>query len=150
MKQAFIRQAEESDVDFILRLQRQWSEEGIVYGLVTESEERIRAAIGPYLLVAVTDDEAVGFISGSVHVSKGTAVIREGERYLEIDNLYISPEFRRQGIGGDLITQIIARAKARGVAYASLYSAAKDVHGILGFYERHGFQSWYVQMFRKL
>ena len=117
---------------------------------MAESEEQIRAAIGPYLLVAVIDNEVVGFISSSVRVSEGTAVIREGVGYLEIDSLYISPEFRRQGVGGDLITRIIAQAKARGVAYASLYSAAKDVHGILRFYEQHAFQSWYVQMFRKL
>lgn len=108
------------------------------------------AALGPYLLVAESDGEVVGFISGSIHSSEGMAVIPEGESYLEIDDLYVSPEFRRRGVGSGLITQILGRAKERGVAYALLYSASKDIRSILRFYERHGFQSWYVQMFREL
>lgn len=115
-----------------------------------DGPEQVEAALGPYLLVAEADDEVVGFISGSLHVNEGAVVIPAGESYLEIDNLYVSPEFRGQGIGSDLITQLLAQARQQGVAYAVLYSAARDIRGILRFYERHGFQSWYVQMFRKL
>ena len=150
MKQVLIRQAVESDVQPICRLQRQWFEEGNVYGLIPESREQVKAALGPYLLVAEVGHEVIGFASGSAHISDGTAVIPAGESYLEINNLYTSPEFRRQGVGGGLIAQLLARAKEQGVTYALLYSAAKDIHGILRFYEGHRFQSWYVQMFRKL
>jgi N-acetylglutamate synthase-like GNAT family acetyltransferase len=150
VKQPLIRQAVESDIRFIHRLQQQWSEEGSVYGFVPESQEQVKAALNSYLLVAETSNEIVGFISGSVHRSEGTAVIPEGESYLEIDNLYILPEYRKKGIGGDLITRCLAQAKEAGVPYALLYSAAKDIHSILRFYEKHNFQSWNVQMFRKL
>jgi ribosomal protein S18 acetylase RimI-like enzyme len=78
------------------------------------------------------------------------AVIPAGESYLEITNLYVSPGLRRQGVGGRLIAQLVAVAKQQGMAYALLYSAAKDAHGILRFYEEHQFRSWYVQMYRKL
>jgi ribosomal protein S18 acetylase RimI-like enzyme len=101
-------------------------------------------------LIAEVNNKVIGFISGSIRSSEGTVIIPAGENYLEIDNLYISPEFRRQGVGSGLITQLIAQAKQQGIAYALLYSAAKDIHGILRFYERHDFQSWYVEMFRKL
>ena len=150
MNQTLIRQAEESDTQAISRLQQQWFEEGSVYGLVPESQEQVKAAISPYLLVAEVSSQVIGFISGSASISDGMAVIPEGESYLEIDNLYIAPEFRRQGVGSRLITQLLAQAKERGVAYAVLYSAAKDIHSILRFYERQSFQSWSVQMFRKL
>ena len=150
MERALICQALESDVHHICRLQRRWAEEGNTYGLTPESRERVEAALGPYLLVAEVGGEVVGFVSGSAHVSDGTAVIPAGESYLEVENLYTSPEFRRRGVGGALIEQLLARAKQRGVAYAQLYSAAKDVHGVLRFYEGHQFQSWYVQMFRRL
>jgi ribosomal protein S18 acetylase RimI-like enzyme len=150
VKQALIRVAAESDIQFISHLQRQWLEEGSVHGFVPESEQQLKTALGPYLLIAETGSGVVGFICGSIHVSKDIAVIPEGESYIEIDNLYISPEFRRQGIGSELITRLLAQAKAEGVAYALLYSAVKDVHAILRFYEQHDFHSWYVQMFRKL
>ena len=121
-----------------------------MYGFVPESPEQIKAGLNPYLLVAETGDEIVGFISGSVHRSEGTAVIPEGESYLEIDNLYVLPGHRRQGAGGGLIDGCLAKAREAGVTYALLYSAAKDIHGVLRFYERHDFLSWNVQMFRKL
>jgi ribosomal protein S18 acetylase RimI-like enzyme len=108
------------------------------------------AALVPYLLVAEANSEVIGLISGSIHSSEGTAVIPAGESYLAIDDLYVSPEFRRHGMGSGLITQLLAQAKQQGVAYALLYSVAKDIRSILRFYERHGFQSWYVQMFREL
>jgi ribosomal protein S18 acetylase RimI-like enzyme len=150
MERALIRPALESDVHPICLLQRRWAEEGNVYGLTSEPREQVEAALGPYFLVAEVRGAVIGFISGSAHVSDGTAVIPAGESYLEIDNLYTSPEFRRQGVGGGLIEQLLARARQRGVAYALLYSAAKDIHGVLNFYERHQFRSWYIQMFRRL
>ena len=150
MERALIREALESDVRHICRLQRRWAEEGNVYGLAPESRERVEAALGPYLLVAEVRGEVVGFVSGSAHVSDGTAVIPAGESYLEVENLYTSPEFRGRGVGGGLIEEILDRARQRGVAYGLLYSAAKDIRGVLRFYEGHQFRSWYVQMFRKL
>ncbi len=145
-----IRQAAESDVQSISRLQYQWAEEGNVYGFMPESPEQLKAALNSYLLVAETENEIVGFISGTVHQSEGIAVIPEGESYLEIDNLYILPEYRMRSVGGSLVDRCLAQAREAGVAYALLYSAAKDIHSIIRFYEQHDFQSWNVQMFRKL
>ena len=124
--------------------------EGGVHGFAPESRERVEAALGPFRIVAEAGGETVGFISGSVHTSDGTAVIPAGESYLEIDDLYVSMEFRQRGIGGSLVDRLLAEARRQGVAYASLYSAIMDVRSVLGFYEQHGFQSWYVRMFRKL
>lgn len=121
-----------------------------MYGFVPESPEQVEAAINSYLLVAEANNEIVGFISGSVHRSEGIAVLPEGESYLEINNLYILPEYRMRGIGGDLVDRCLAQAKEAGMAYAFLYSASKEIHSILRFYERHDFKSWAVQMFRKL
>jgi N-acetylglutamate synthase-like GNAT family acetyltransferase len=150
VEQLLIRQAIESDLQFIHQLQRRWFEEDSVFGFVPESLEQVKAALNLYLLVAETVDEIVGFISGSIHNSQGMAVIPEGESYIEIDNLYILPEYRRQGIGSGLVNSCLAQAKKAGIAYALLYSATKDIHSVLSFYEQHDFQSWNIQMFRKL
>ena len=150
MNQTLIRQAAEADIQIISRLQQQWFEEVSVYGFVPESREQIAAALGRFLLVAEACQEVVGFISGSIHISEGMAVMPEGESYLEIDNLYVSPECRRQGVGGSLITQLLAEAKEQGVSYALLYSAARDMRGVFRFYEQHDFRSWYIRMFRNL
>ncbi len=137
-------------MESVSRLQHQWAEEGSVYGFVPESVEQIEAALGPYFLVAEVDDGIVGFVSGSVRISEDKAVIPEGAGYVEVDNLYVSPEYRGRGVGSRLISRVLAEAKEQGVAYALVYSAAKDIHSVLRFYERHDFRSWYVQMFREL
>jgi ribosomal protein S18 acetylase RimI-like enzyme len=150
VKQPLIRQAVESDVQSIHWLEQQWFEEGSVYGFIPESHEQLKASLNPYFLVAETNNKIVGFISCSIRRSDGVAVIPEGENYLEIDNLYILPERRRLGIGASLVNTCLAQAKAAGVGYALLYSATKDIHSVIRFYEQQNFESWNVQMFRRL
>ena len=146
----FIREAVKKDVPLIQRLQQQLFEEEIIYGFVPETVEEMEKSIGAYFLVAEIDNEITGFICGDVSVSDGLAVVPKGESYLEIENLYVVPQLRKQGIGGRLVDELLLKAGRAGIAYVSLYSASKDVHGVLKFYERHDFQSWYVQMFQKL
>jgi ribosomal protein S18 acetylase RimI-like enzyme len=150
VNQIIIRQAVAADVPSVCLLQTRWFEEGNVYGFVPDGEQEVEAALGPYFLVAEVGGETVGFISGSAHKSEGSAVMPVEASYLEIDNLYVSPEFRRLGIGGGLLTRLLKRARQQGLAYALLYSAAKDIQGVLRFYEEHNFQSWYIRMFQKL
>ena len=144
-----IRKIDKNDVPSICRLQKQLFEEDIIHGFVPETVEEIEKSIDSYFLAAEINDEIIGFISGKICASDGLAVIPKGS-YLEIENLYVAPQFRRQGVGGRLVDELLMEAKRNNIAYALLYSAAKDLHGILKFYERHNFQSWYVQMFKKL
>jgi ribosomal protein S18 acetylase RimI-like enzyme len=150
VSQAFVRTAAKSDVPCVCRLQQQWLEEDNTYGFEPDSSEQVKAALGSYFLVAEAKSEIIGFIFGSIYTSDGLAVIPAGESYLVIDNLYVLPEFRRQGIGGKLVAQLLTQARQQNVAYALLYSAAKDIQSILRFYGQHNFQSWNVQMFQKL
>ena len=124
-------------------------EEDIIHGFVPETAEEIEKSIDSYFLAAEINGEIIGFICGKICASDGLAVIPKGS-YLEIENLYVAPQFRKQGVGGRLVDELLTKARRNNISYVLLYSATKDLHGILGFYERHNFQSWYVQMFQKL
>lgn len=145
-----IRQAMETDLPSIIRLQQAWADEKNTHGYVPDDPDQIQNRLGGYFLVAESDDRILGFIAGSVHVNNNVTVIPMGSPYLEIDDLYVIPSFRGQGVGSQLVDHLLSHTKERGLDYASLYSAAKDTHASLRFYERHQFQGWYVQMFRKL
>jgi ribosomal protein S18 acetylase RimI-like enzyme len=145
-----IRRAVKNDIPIILKLQQLWCAEDNVYGLTPDNYEQIVAALDSYFLVAEVGGDVIGFVSGSAHVSEETAVTPAGQSYLEIDNLYVVPQFRQQGVGGRLVDQLLMQAKEEGITHALVYSAAKDIRRILKFYEQHDFRSWYVQMFRKL
>lgn len=148
--QVQIRQANEADLPAIYRMQQEWFEEDSVYGFVPANSEQLQHALGQYFFVAENQNDMVGFISGGVHLSDGLAVIPNGKTYVEIDDLYVSPQFRQLGIGSQLIEHFLAQAKSRDITYALLYSATKEIRTVLQFYERHGFQSWCIQMFREL
>ena len=148
--QVHIRQANDADIPAISWMQQEWFEEACVYGFVPKNSEQLQHALGLYFFVAEIQNDLVGFISGLVHLSVGLAVIPEGKTYVEIDDLYVSPQFRQLGIGSQLIEHFLAQAKSQDITYALLYSATKEIRSVLHFYERHGFQSWYVQMFREL
>ncbi|HEY0462135.1 MAG TPA: GNAT family N-acetyltransferase [Pyrinomonadaceae bacterium] len=143
-----IRAAVKNDIPQIAQLQKQLSDEEIIYGFMPETAGEI--AKYQYLPVAGIDGEIIGFISGNLRTSEGSAVVPKGAKYLEIENLYVALEYRKQGVGGRLVDELLTRARCGDAAYALLYSATKDIHSILRFYEQHDFQSWYVQMFQKL
>ena len=145
---ATIRPAQEKDVPELLALQRRWVAEGITHGLVEAVPEEFIGRLGPYFLVAEQSGDIVGFISGSHHQSSGLAVVPKGERYLEIDDVYVIPRLRGTGVGGQLLDRLEEQARSNGIDRFLVYSASKDVDGILKFYRSHGFNSWYVQMYK--
>jgi GNAT superfamily N-acetyltransferase len=150
MDSVIIRPAAHTDIDGVRLLQQEWAREEITHGFVPEGEAALRRALGPYFLVAEVDGELAGFVTGSENVSDGAAVVPKGAAYLEVNDLYVLPRLRRRKIGGMLLDRLLAEARRGGLGKALVYSATKDVRGVLKFYEGHGFQPWFVQMFQDL
>ena len=145
-----LRQCGETDVRAIRALQESWDEEEITYGFRPADEATIAGAIGPYFYLAEADGQIVGFVAGSVREGHDTCIMPDGQAYLEIDDLYVRPEFRAQGIGRRLLDKVLEEAKARGVRKAFIYSSTKDLFRAMRFYESAGFQPWFARMFCEL
>lgn len=145
-----IQQATADDIDAICALYERIAEEAIVWGLVAASREKIGEQLGPLSFVAEGDGGVVGYAAGSLHTNdrRYSAVTSVGERYLEVDDLCVAPEFRSQGIGGRLLEALIEAARTQGVTRVHVFSTTKDHDRILRFYRRHGFRPWGVQLFR--
>lgn len=148
-KSVRIRVANKRDLDQVHRLQLQWADEDITHGYTADSRQNLSKMIGRYFLVAEVDGSVVGHVYGSARVSEGLAVIPAGERYLEIEDIYVTPKFRANSIGGQLIDGLLQAAGEDGIETFSAYSSTKDADRILRFYRDHGFESWYVQFFRR-
>lgn len=143
-----VRKANETDVLKVVKLSELWVSECITYGLGPNSEELLRNNIGDYFWVAEINSEVVGYITGSVHESDGLAVIEKGERYLEVDEVYVHPEYRSENIGYLMVDKLLQTAEGNGITRSIVYSASKQWQKIVGFYEKHGFKMWFVQMYR--
>ncbi len=146
-----IRECTHNDVDDIFQLDRQWDQESIAYEFNYVSREEFIADLErfpTYFLVAESDEGIVGYINGSVRLSQSLAVIPEQETYLEIENLYVKPDFRNRHIGSQLLERLLAIAEQNGIQRFLVSTVTKDMDKILNFYHSHGFKPWYVQMFR--
>lgn len=143
-----VRVARADDIDAVTALTEMWAQEESTYGIAPTPPDLLRLHLGPYFWVAVRHKMVIGFIYGSVQVSPGLAVIPKGERYLEIEELYVRPEDRDQSVGTRLAEAILGKAAEDDESRALVHSATKDRAAITRFYERFGFQTWYVQMFR--
>ncbi|QHW31636.1 GNAT family N-acetyltransferase [Paenibacillus rhizovicinus] len=143
-----IRQATQHDLPKVVECSQLWTAENITYGLGPNSEEGLRSSIGDYFWIAEVDSDVIGYITGSVHESEGLAVIAAGERYLEIDEVYVHPEHRSGTIGHQLVDRLLQTAEGNGINRSIVNSASKQWREIVGFYEKHGFQMWFVQMYR--
>lgn len=142
------RQCNEADLPVIAQLYANFTAEEIVYGLAAESIVELRQRLNPYCLVAEVENVIVGFVLAVEQISPGYAVIPEGQRYLAIEDLYVLPALRHQGIGSELLKAVEAQARANGITRFLLYSSVKELDAVIKFYRRHGYHSWSIQMYK--
>jgi ribosomal protein S18 acetylase RimI-like enzyme len=144
-----IRKCTEVDIPAVQALQRLWYGENNTFGFVPGDETYLTGKVSTYFFLAVSDEEQfLGFAYGTVHVSKELAIFADGTAYIEIDDIYIHPEYRDRGIGGELLDAILKAAAENGIERSLVYSASKDMDKSIGFYRAHGYQTWFVQMFK--
>ena len=89
-----------------------------------ESELR---SIWSYWLVAVQDDQVVGYIGSQSTVDE-----------TDVMNIAVHPQWRRRGIGESLINSLIGELKNRGSHSLTLEVRASNAPAI-GLYEKLGF-----------
>lgn len=140
-----MRTAEERDVAAIVALladdelgaTRETPEDLAPY---REAYERIAAAPGELLVVAVDDD---GSVVGTMQLTFLPGLSHRGATRCQIEAVRVAPPRRGDGLGAEMITWAIEVARARGCGMVQLTSnvARRAAHR---FYERLGFQASHV------
>jgi ribosomal protein S18 acetylase RimI-like enzyme len=152
MEQVRIRACRATDIAGVMALERQWEQEAIAYGdfnpMSREAYVAILEHFPAYFLVAEHDGHLVGYIHASVQRDKPLEVLPAQEPYVEIEDIYVQPDFRGQDIGGALLEQIFAIARQEGIQRFVVGTTSKDTDRILRFYRDHGFTPWRMQFFR--
>ena len=147
-----VREAKESDRETLLRFHK-----GLYQGhrdqVVAEEDlpliayrdyeqllaDDLRALLSDgdsHVLVAESDSEAVGYITGKVTVEHGRVLPRKGI----VEDWYVMPDARGAGIGAALLHELQARFIAAGcdVIESATWTSndgARRVHEALGFRE---------------
>jgi ribosomal protein S18 acetylase RimI-like enzyme len=95
-------------------------------------------------LVAEDEGKLVGYIAGSPKKFDDRM-----SRYVEIDNLGVSRDYRRHGVGKKLMETCLKWAKDEGFQKVHLRCYSANV-GALEFYKHNGFQDTSVSLERRL
>src|SRR5690606_6997006 len=87
-------------------------------------------------------DDTLALLAGEPGVAVALATLRPNVWYdgpvALLDELYVEPDLRGQGIGSAIITELLSIARARGVGLVEINVDEADVDA-QRFYERHGF-----------
>ncbi len=151
MKTVLIRACTHQDLESIFQLEPLWDEENIAYVFTYENREEFLAdfeRFQKYFLVAESDGQIVGYVNGSVLVNEQVEVLPKRETYLEIENIYVRPEFRNRHVGGELLEKLLEVAEHNGIKRFVVSTVTKEMDGILKFYRRYGFKPWLVELFK--
>lgn len=114
----------------LIELSRKWKEEDCSYGMVINTKDDIHQPI----YIAIEENKIIGYIFGHYYIQeKHMSAIDIGTKCFMVDELYVLPEYRNQGIGHILFHTLETEAKEL-VQYLTLNTSTKDYHKILYFY----------------
>jgi GNAT superfamily N-acetyltransferase len=100
-------------------------------------------------LVAETTEVIAGFLIGRIDDWESVPPVIETRRIGIIDAVYVSENYRRQGIGSRLIDAATERMRAaKAVAVETIYDAWNDASAQA--WHRAGFAPWMVHAYRML
>ena len=114
----------------LIELSELWAAEGCTHGLVPNGPEDLKEP----LWIALDGETIVGYAFGHYYTpEERTSYILPGSRCFDVDELYVLPERRSEGIGKALY-QALREGVRQEAEYVTLVTATKDWRRILRFY----------------
>ena len=132
----------------LIRFSEDWAAENSCYGYRPNDKTDIE---GNRVFFAEDGGTVVGYLFGRVYPSKQMkSIMPEGTPYFEVEELYVAPERRSQGIGTKLF-RYAEEAVKTDAEYMVLSTAAKNWKAVFHFYlDELDMQFWSARLFRKI
>ncbi len=132
----------------LIALSNRWENEEITYGYATNSAQSLQ---NEDIFLALSDNQPVGYLLCHTYFQENhTAAVPQGKRCLEIEEVYVLPEYRSQGLGQALF-RTATDNYGDAIDYITLSTATKNYKSILHFYiEELGMTFWSARLFKKL
>ncbi|MBR6004130.1 MAG: GNAT family N-acetyltransferase [Lachnospiraceae bacterium] len=132
----------------LIEFSNDWTNEDSCYGYRPNDKSDIE---GNRIFFAEENKETVGYLFGNICKSKNMkSIIPEGTPYFEVEELYVTPKKRSQGIGEKLF--LFAENAVKDEAeYMILSTATKNWKAIFHFYiDELNMQFWSARLFKKI
>lgn len=149
MLEIFEAKITEELLDKLIQMSEDWEAENSTYGYRKNERGDIE---GNRVFLAERDGEIVGYLFGQLDRAKRASSIMVDETpYFEIEELYVVPGHRSEGIGKALFRFAERQIRETGTAFIMLSTATKNYKSILHFYiEELGMDFWNARLFKKI
>ena len=138
----------EGVMDTLILLSRAWEAENSCFGYRANTRSDIE---GNRVFLAESDEGTAGYLFGHMRPAENeSSVIPEGSRCFEVEELYVIPSRRSEGLGAALFR--CAEDALKGEAdFITLSTATKNWRSILHFYlDELDMTFWSARLFKKL
>lgn len=132
----------------LIGMSADWEAEDCCWGY---GKNEYKDLAGNRVFLAEEDGRVAGYLLGhQVTAGRSNAVMQEGTEYFEVEEIYVRPAYRSQGVGSALFRYVEALLEPE-VRYIMLVAAAKNYKALLHFYiEELGMEFWSARLFKKL
>lgn len=117
--------------------------------LVSENRTRIRESICNHIatgrLLVAREEEIRGFVMFTAEVGGYEQDVRRGL----VENLYVEPEYRGEGVGSTLLSAAEQKLREQGVDVVALEVMAANEDG-RRFYRQHGYDPHRLELEKRL
>ena len=133
----------------LISMSTEWEAENSTYGYRKNGRSDIE---GNRIFLAERDGKILGYLFGHEEKSeRASSVMADGTLYFEIEELYVVPSHRSEGIGRSLFHFAEQAVKTTGIEFIMLSTATKNYKSILHFYiDELGMDFWSARLFKKL
>lgn len=146
-----VRPARTDDTHAIVGLSKLWAEEGCTTGYVAlkEDDEHLQSWFdGGYFFVGEHEDVVIAYAAGVVKVGKNAIFKPEGERFLDVHEVFVHVDHREKGVGDRLVEALLSRSESEGISRSMVGSNNIDWLRTYRFYERRGYRMFSIQMYK--
>lgn len=121
---------DEKTINELIELSVKWMKEECSFGMRSNTKDDLKKPC----FIAKEKNKIVGYIFGHYYKErKRIADINKGDKCFEVDELYVLPEYRSQGIGKKLFKLMEDEVKDKAL-YITLATSTKNYKRILKFY----------------
>lgn len=133
----------------LIAMSADWEAENSTYGYRKNDRSDIE---GNRIFLAEQDGEILGYLFGHKETSeRASSIMTDGTPYFEIEELYVVPSRRSEGVGRALFRNAEQTVKTEGVELIMLSTATKNDKSILHFYiDELGMDFWSARLFKRI
>lgn len=133
----------------LIRFSADWEAEDSCRGYRANTHEDLA---GRRVFLAEEDGEILAYLFGLRETAKERSTVMDaGTDYFELEELYVVPERRSQGVGRNLFAFAEDVLRQEKTPFLMLSTATKNARAILHFYlDELGMTFWNARLFKKL